>query len=84
MNGNELIQKIRNTYEMVISINNRTFTICDENEKGFSIMEQHKPETELYFKDPESLVSGFMINDQPLIKYAETITIKDYTGFIGY
>ena len=35
MSRNELIKKIKNAYEMVISIDGRKFTICDENEKGF-------------------------------------------------
>ncbi len=84
MTSNDLIQTIRNTYEMVISVNNHSFTICDENEKGFSIMEHYKPETKICFKDPESLVYEYIIDNKPLIAYAEDITIEDFTGFEGY
>ncbi len=81
MSRNELIKKIKNAYEMVISIDGRKFTICDENEKGFSIGEHYKPETEVYFQDAESLANEFVINGKPLAEYAETIVIEDYTGF---
>ena len=82
MSKNELIQKIQNAYEMVIRIADRRFTICDENEKGFSIAEWDKPETEKYFIDAEALVEGFVIDGVNLLALIDRIVIDDYTGFV--
>ena len=59
MSRNELFQKIKDAYEMVIEIDDRKFTICDENENGFSIAEWYKPETEKYFRSPEEILDEY-------------------------
>lgn len=82
MSKNELIQKIDNAYEMVIIIDDRRFTICDEYEKGFSIAEWDKPETEMYFTNAEQLVESYSINGKVLADYAVTLIVEDYTGFV--
>lgn len=82
MSKDELFQKIKDAYEMVIKVENRKFTICDEYEKGYSIAEWDKPETEKYFDNPESLVTEFMINGENLSSCAEKVEVVDYTGFV--
>ena len=82
MSPNELIDKIADVYEMIIKIGDRRFTICDEDEKGFSIAEYDKPETEKHFDGPRSLANEYVIDGQRLIDLAEKITIIDYTGFV--
>jgi len=82
MSRNELFQKIKDAYEMVIEIDDRKFTICDENENGFSIAEWYKPETEKYFRSPEELLDEYMINGKSLSNYENELTIVDYTGFV--
>ena len=81
MGKNDLIQKIKDAYEMVIRIDDRRFTICDENEKGYSIAEWDKPETEAYFKDAETLAEDYTINGEKLSDCWTRIVIEDYTGF---
>ncbi|MBQ6722484.1 MAG: hypothetical protein IJQ88_09995 [Clostridia bacterium] len=82
MSRNELFQKIKDAYEMVIEIDDRKFTICDENENGFSIAEWYKPETEKYFRSPEEILDEYMINGKSLSNYENELTIVDYTGFV--
>ena len=82
MSRNELFQKIKDAYEMVIEIDDRKFTICDENENGFSIADWYNPETEKYFRSPEELLDEYMINGKSLSNYENELTIVDYTGFV--
>ena len=84
MSRNDLVKKIQNAYEMVIRVAGRQFTICDENEKGFSIAEWNKPETEKHFQNAETLINEYVINAKPLLSYAGEIEIEDYTGFEGF
>ena len=81
MSRDDFIQKVENTYEMIIKIGNRRFTVCDENEKGFSIAEWNMPETEQYYPDGKTLVEKYMIDKKNLIDYVDRIDIVDYTGF---
>lgn len=81
MTANEFIEKVDNVSEMVFSVNGRKFTICDEYEKGFSIAEWNKQDTEMYYRDAASLVRKYMIDGKSVSEYVNEITIEDYTGF---
>lgn len=81
MTSEELTRKVRNASEMVFSVNEKRFTVCDEDEKGFSIAQWNRPDTEKYFAGAEDLVNGYQIDGKPVTEWAEDIRIEDYTGF---
>lgn len=81
MTSKELTRKVRNASEMVFSVNEKRFTVCDEDEKGFSIAQWNRPDTEKYFSSAEDLVNGYQIDGKPVEEWAEDIRIEDYTGF---
>ena len=81
MRNDELVRKISNASEMVFSVNGKRFTVCDEEEKGFSIAQWNRPDTERYFASAEDLVNEYQIDGKPVKEWAESIRIEDYTGF---
>lgn len=80
MTRNELVKKIEDAFEMVIVINDKRFTITDENEQGISIAEWNRLETEQYFSDANDLVDKYIINGKALKDQTDDIKIQDYTG----
>ena len=81
MKIDELIRKVDNASEMVFSIGGKRFTVCDEEEKGFSIAEWNRQETERFFHNAEDLVNGYQIGGKPLADQAGNILVEDYSGF---
>lgn len=81
MKNDEFTRKVSNASEMVFSVNGKRFTVCDEDEKGISIAQWHRQDTEKYFASAESLVNEYQIDGKPVAEWAESIRIEDYTGF---
>lgn len=82
MKKNDLVEKIENAFEMVFSVNGRKFTVTDEEEKGFSIAEWYKQETEKYFKDAQTLADNYMIDGKTVAELSDSIKIEEYTGVV--
>ena len=82
MSKKELIAKIEEALEMVISVSGRKFTIVRDEEDWLTISEKKHQETEKHYSDTYDLVSRYKIDGKPLRDYADTMTIEKYTALL--
>ena len=72
----ELIAKIEEALEMVISVSGRKFTIVRDEEDWLTISEKKHQETEKHYSDTYDLVSRYKIDGNPLRNYIDASTIE--------
>ena len=77
MTKNELIEKIENGSEIMLTIEGRGFTIFNYNEPD--IGEWDNPDTVRKYKSAEDLVERHTINGIPISRLADKINITSYS-----
>ena len=82
MSKKELIEKIVEALEMVISVSGRKFTIVRDEEDWLTISEKKHQETEKHYSDTYDLVSRYKIDGNPLRNYIDAIKIEKYVALL--
>ena len=82
MSKKELIEKIEEALEMVISVSGRKFTIVRNEEDWLTISEKKHQETEKHYSDTYDLVSRYKIDGNPLRNYIDAIKIEKYVALL--
>ena len=82
MTRKELVEKIEDVFEMVISISGRLFRIRRDEDDNLIIAERSRKDSEKHYSDTYDMISRYKINGKPLRDYAEAITVVKYTALL--
>lgn len=82
MTRKELVEKIENVFEMVISVGGRMFRILRDEDDNLIIAERSRKDSEKHYTDTYDMISRYKINGRPLRDYAEAITVVKYTALL--
>ncbi|MBR3334832.1 MAG: hypothetical protein IKG23_11125 [Clostridia bacterium] len=82
MTKRELIRKIEQALEMVISVSGRKFRIVRDEEDWLTISEKQHKETEKHFSDTNQLISRYRIDGKTLQDSLDAITIEKYVALL--
>lgn len=82
MTKRELISKIEQALEMVISVSGRKFRIVRDEEDWLTISERQHKETEKHYSDTNQLISRYRIDGKTLRDSLDAITIEKYVALL--
>ena len=82
MTRKELVEKIENVFEMVISVGGRMFRILRDEDDNLIIAVRSRKDSEKHYTDTYDMISRYKINGRPLRDYAEAITVVKYTALL--
>ena len=82
MTKKELIDKIENVYEMIITFSGRMFRIRRDEEDCLHIEERSRKDTEKHSTDINQMMNRYKIDGKPLRDYADAIRIIKYTALL--
>ena len=82
MTRKELVEKIEDVFEMVISVSGRLFRIRRDEDDNLIIAERSRKDSEKHYSDTYDMISRYKINGKPLRDYAEAITVVKYTALL--
>ena len=82
MNKRELVDKIEQALDMVITVGGRMFRIVRDEEDWLTITERQHKESEKHYSDTHQLSARDRIDGKPLRDCLEAITIVKYTALL--
>jgi len=82
MTKRELVDRIEQALDMVITVGGRLFRINRDEDDVLTIAERSHSETEKHYTDTYDLISRYKIDGKPLRDYIEKITIVKYTALL--
>ena len=82
MTRKELVEKIENVFDMVITVSGRMFRIRRDEDDCLIIAERSRKESIKHYSDTYDMISRYKIDGKPLRDYADTMTIEKYTALL--
>ena len=82
MTRKELVEKIENVFDMVITVSGRMFRIHRDEDDCLIIAERSRKESIKHYSDTYDMISRYKIDGKPLRDYAEAIRIVKYTALL--
>ena len=82
MTRKELVEKIENVFDMVITVSGRMFRIRRDEDDCLIIAERSRKESIKHYSDTYDMISRYKIDGKPLRDYAEAIRIVKYTALL--
>jgi len=82
MSKRELVEKLEQAFEMVITISGRKFKIVRDEDDRLIIAERCHQESEKHYADTYDLISRYKVDGNPLRDYLDAITIEEYTALL--
>ena len=82
MTRKELVEKIENVFDMVITVSGRMFRIRRDEDDCLIIAERSRKESIKHYSDTYDMISRYKIDGKPLRDYAEAIRIVKYTPLL--
>ena len=82
MTRRELVEKIENVFDMVITVSGRMFRIHRDEDDCLIIAERSRKESIKHYSDTYDMISRYKIDGKPLRDYAEAIRIVKYTALL--
>ena len=79
--SSDFVERAHSVREMMFSIGEARFILCNEDERGCSIAEWDRPEKETLFRNIDELIHGFQFGGRPLGEYVDAIVIEDFIRF---
>ena len=82
MTRKELVEKIENVFDMVITVSGRMFRIRRDEDDCLIIAERSRKESIKHYSDTYDMISRYKIDGKPLRDYADAIRIVKYTALL--
>ena len=82
MTRKELVEKIENVFDMVITVSGRMFRIRRDEDDCLIIAERSRKESIKHYSDTYDMISRYKIDGKPLRDYAEAIRIVKYIALL--